>query len=131
MTGAPACFGRGKDSGIEMTKTNSATGRPAPDGGLIQTRQDVARHYNGSQEHGNNWKPLLASAPVRFMEIRTGMCRWPIGDPHYLETFRFCGCTCSSEAIYCETHTALALAPNRVRTFPRSRNLPLPTTKVA
>ncbi|MBI1867347.1 MAG: hypothetical protein HYS06_03480 [Methylocystis sp.] len=114
-----------------MTKTTSPISRPAPDGGLIQTRQDVARHYMGDQEHSNNWKPLLASVPVRFMDLRTGMCRWPIGDPHHLETFRFCGCACSSEAIYCETHKTLALAPNPARTLPTSRNLPLPTTKVA
>ena len=114
-----------------MTKTKSPISRPAPYGGLIQTRQDAARHYTSNQEQSNSWKPLLASVPVRFMALRTGMCRWPIGDPRHLDTFGFCGCACSSEAIYCETHRRLAFAPNRVRTIPTSRNLPLPTTKVA
>jgi hypothetical protein len=114
-----------------MTKTMSPISRPAPDGGLTQTRQDAARHYMGNQLHSNNWKPLLDSVPVRFMEVRIGMCRWPIGDPHHLDTFRFCGCACSSEAIYCETHKKLASAPNRAKTIPMSRSIRLPTNKVA
>ena len=114
-----------------MTKIKSSVGRPALDGGSIQTREDAARHYMGNQESSNSWKPLLVSVPVRFMELRTGMCRWPIGDPRHFDTFRFCGCVCSSGAIYCETHKKLALAPNRARTIPMSGNLPLPTTKVA
>ena len=75
----------------------SPISRFAPIGGLIQTRQDAACHYMGNQEHGNNWKPLLASVPVSFMDLRIGMCRWPIGNPHHFETFRFCGCACSSD----------------------------------
>ena len=112
-----------------MTKTKSPIS--APYVGLIQTRQDAARHYMGNQELSNNWKPLLASVPVRFMELRNGMCRWPLGNPHHLDTFRFCGCARSSESIYCETHKTLALAPNRARTLPTSRNVPLSTTKGA
>jgi hypothetical protein len=114
-----------------MSKTKSPISRPAPDGGLMQARQDAARHYMSNQEHGNNWKPLLASVPVSFMNLRTGMCRWPIGNPHHLETFRFCGSACSPEAVYCEAHKTLAVAPNRVSTLPTNRSFPLLTTKVA
>ena len=69
-----------------MTKIKSSVGRPAPDGGLIQTRQNADQHYMGNQESSNSWKPLLASIPVGFMELRPGMCRWPIGDPHDFDT---------------------------------------------
>ncbi len=44
--------------------------------------------------------PLAASVPVKFVELRPSMCRWPIGDPKHIETFRFCGSACSSEDIY-------------------------------
>ena len=98
-----------------MTKTKRPISRPAAYGGLIQTRQDAARDYIGNQEFSNNWKPILASVPVRFMELRSGMCRWPIGDPHDLATFRFCGCPRSSKAIYCEAHKTLAFVPSRAR----------------
>jgi hypothetical protein len=101
-----------------MTKPKGGLRRP--DGDLFQTRQ----------ERSNSWKPLLGSVPVRFMALRAGMCRWPIGDPHQFDKFRFCGCACSSEANYCRTHEKLALAPNRSRTFSTIRDLPLATTRV-
>ena len=100
-----------------MTKTKSAISRP--DGELFQTRQ----------EHSNSWKPLLGSTPVMFMALHAGMCRWPIGDPHDFEKFRFCGFSCSSETNYCETHKKLASAPTRARTIPLSRNLLMSTTR--
>src|SRR5208283_1294428 len=115
---------------LKMSRTKSPVSQPAPVGGLIQRRQDAARAYIGNQERSNNWKPLLASAPVGFMDLRSGMCRWPIGDPHHLETFRFCGCTCSPEAIYCWTHKRLASAAHRGPTPPKSRYLQLLAKKV-
>ena len=114
-----------------MSKTKSPISQPAPAGGLIQRRQDAARAYIGNQERSNSWKPLPASVPVTFMDLRSGMCRWPIGDPHYLETFRFCGCACSLEAIYCVTHKTLASVPNRVAPLPKSGDSSLLATKVA
>lgn len=117
-------FDQGKGCVAEMSKTETPMSRPAPDGGVIQTRRDAARHYIDNQEHCNNWKPLLASVPVRFMDLRTGMCRWPIGNPHHLETFRFCGCACSPAAIYCETHRKLALTPNQARALAPRKYLP-------
>jgi hypothetical protein len=102
-----------------MNKTKNAFSRP--DGELFQTRQ----------EHSNSWKPLLGSTPVMFMALRAGMCRWPIGDPHDFEKFRFCGCACSLETNYCATHKKLASAPNRARTIPVARKLLMSTAKVA
>jgi hypothetical protein len=101
--------------------TQPKAGPQRPDGELFQT----------SQERSSSWKPLLGTVPVRFMALRTGMCRWPIGDPHQFEAFRFCGCACPSETNYCETHRKLALAPNRARTIPPSKTLQLAPTKVA
>jgi hypothetical protein len=98
--------------------TQPKGGPRRPDGELFQTRQ----------EHSNSWKPLLGSVPVRFMALRAGMCRWPIVDPHHIDAFRFCGCKCSSETNYCETHKKLSLAPNRARTMPTNRKLQLAPT---
>jgi hypothetical protein len=47
---------------------------------------------------------------VKFMELRPSMCRWPIGDPKHIETFRFCGSACSPGAIYCTAHNVKAHA---------------------
>ncbi len=102
-----------------MTKAKSAINRP--DGELFQARQ----------QHSDSWKPLVGSAPVKFIALRAGMCRWPIGDPHDFEKFRFCGCACSLETNYCAAHKKLASAPNRARTIPMGRNLLMSATKVA
>ena len=114
-----------------MSKTKSPIGQPAPVGGLIQRRQDAARAYIGNQERSNSWKPLPASDPVTFMDLRSGMCRWPIGDPHHLETFRFCGCACSPEVIYCGAHKKLASVQNRVASLPKSGDSSLLAKRVA
>lgn len=114
-----------------MTNTKSPTTPPATAGGALQAREEAAREYTGKQEHSKSWKPLTNSSPVSFMALRTGMCRWPIGDPHQFETFRFCGCKCSVEAIYCTTHKKLASAPSRARIAPASRSLQLSSPKVA
>jgi hypothetical protein len=103
-----------------MTKLTSSV-KPVY-AGLIQKRQEVALRYIGGQNQSNNWKPIRASVPVRFMDLRTGMCRWPIGDPHNFETFRFCGCACAPAAVYCEPHKQLALTPSHARTTqPRAK----------
>jgi len=52
-----------------MTKTKSPISRASPDGGLIQTRQDAARHYMGNQEHSSNWKPLTRTRRHLFVFV--------------------------------------------------------------
>ncbi|ARN80726.1 GcrA family cell cycle regulator [Methylocystis bryophila] len=105
--------------------------RPATTTGVLQSRQDAAKHFLRTQERGGNWAPLPASRPIGFMELRPGRCRWPLGEPRDLEKFRFCGCACAVEAIYCTTHEALSSVPNRPRTPPSSGALRLPKTGTA
>lgn len=113
-----------------MSKLNSQSmQQPAPDGDLLQ-KQEADRLRMSTQEQSSSRKPLLTSAPILFMQIRNGKCRWPIGDPHHFESFRFCGCVCSPEAIYCDEHKKMAFAPNRARTFVPGKAFPSPTTKV-
>jgi hypothetical protein len=116
-----------KDYETEMTKLKKETIPPAP-AKLIE-KQDPLRQHICNQS--GNLRPLLASAPIQFMQIRNGRCRWPIGDPHHFDSFRFCGCACSPEAIYCDTHKNMAFAPNRARTFVPGRAVPLPAAKVS
>jgi len=74
---------------------------------------------------------IAVSVPVKFIELRPSMCRWPIGDPQHFETFRFCGCACPSEAAYCNTHNAVAHASSRPVT-PRNAKFQIrPPAKVA
>ena len=115
-----------------MTKSASlTTPPPVPDGDIMRKRRDIAREFIGGQEKSNSWKPIIGSRPVEFMKLRAGMCRWPIGDPHHLETFRFCGCAVSAAAIYCEAHAQLASVPGHSRQAPPRKPAPPVAVKAA
>jgi GcrA cell cycle regulator len=47
---------------------------------------------------------------VTIMELREGMCRWPIGDPTSPE-FRFCGARSDIGSPYCDHHARIAYQP--------------------
>lgn len=55
------------------------------------------------------WAPPpkpLEPAPeggVHLLEVQSGQCRWPMGDPRDLDSFRFCGAT-SEVNNYCMHH---------------------------
>jgi hypothetical protein len=105
-----------------MAKIGSPTKRPTSKGGFCGDPEEAAPQLVTNRERRNKSGPLVAATVrVKFMELRPSMCRWPIGDPKHIETFRFCGSACSSGAIYCRAHTAKAHAPNRPRT-PRTTN---------
>jgi hypothetical protein len=110
-----------------MSELKKETNQSAP-ADLLE-RQDRRDISNLDQD--KSWKPLLESSPILFEQIRNGKCRWPIGDPHHFDSFRFCGCACAPEAIYCDTHKKMAFAPNRARTLIPGRAGSLPTTKVS
>ena len=99
----------------KMAKIDTPTRRPTSKDGFCGNRED-APQLMIDRERRNKSGPLAASVRVKFMELRPSMCRWPIGDPKHIETFRFCGSACSSGAIYCKAHNAKAHAPNRPRT---------------
>ena len=108
-----------------VAKKDYVDGKWAKSPGLIK-RPKCNSGFNGSRKAAPhvmvNWKPrassapLAVSVPVKFMELRPSMCRWPIGDPQHFETFRFCGSACPSKASYCKTHNAIAHASSRLGT---------------
>lgn len=112
-----------------MTKLKKETNRPAS-ADLLE-RQGAERRDISKLDQNRSSKRPLESAPILFMQIRNGKCRWPIGDPHHFDSLRFCGCACAPEAIYCDTHKNMAFAPNRTRTFTPGRAVALPSTKVS
>jgi hypothetical protein len=111
-----ASFGNRKGLKIEMTKISSPPKLPMPSDELRDSK-NAARQFMINQKRSECWNLLSSSVPVRLMSHRNGMCRWPIGDPHRLETFFFCGCACSLAASYCEIHEKMAATPYRPRTI--------------
>lgn len=47
-----------------------------------------------------------------MMELESGMCRWPIGNPEDKD-FHFCGDPKEPVVPYCEVHMRMAQAPTR------------------
>jgi len=68
--------------------------------GGVSSRREAATKLMINRKLRSNSGPFAASVRVKFMELRPSMCRWPIGDPKHIETFRFCGSACSSGVIY-------------------------------
>jgi GcrA cell cycle regulator len=58
--------------------------------------------------------PVEVVAPqsegVTIMELREGMCRWPLGDPTTPE-FRYCGARAVEGLPYCSHHAQIAYQP--------------------
>lgn len=52
---------------------------------------------------GDAWAALPGTAPVTLMEVRDGMCRWPVGES---KPFLFCGLV--AVGAYCEQHSRLS-----------------------
>jgi GcrA cell cycle regulator len=71
-----------------------------------------------SGAHGTIVKPIAKPvAPpqkrgdlIGVLQLGANMCKWPIGDPGDPE-FGFCGAQCSSGAVYCTEHAAIAFQP--------------------
>lgn len=60
------------------------------------------------------------SRRVSIMELREGVCRWPIGDPTQAD-FVYCGADCSVGAPYCGFHSKVAYQPSDRRARPDFR----------
>jgi hypothetical protein len=95
-----------------MTKSGTAVGQRVFEN-VVAARQDAALNFMGAQAVSPKWQGLPGSRPVRLAELRTSMCRWPIGDPQHQEVFRFCGGACQSGDSYCADHKKMAFAPSK------------------
>ena len=58
--------------------------------------------------------------PVTIMELREGLCRWPLGDPTTPE-FRYCGGKAEIGVTYCPYHSRMAYQPAQDRRRERDR----------
>jgi GcrA cell cycle regulator len=54
------------------------------------------------------------SRRISIMELREGVCRWPMGDPLHAD-FAYCGGDCTVGKTYCEAHSRLAYQPQNER----------------
>lgn len=51
---------------------------------------------------------------IKITRLTATTCRWPIGDPLDLESFRYCGAECAVEESYCAQHRQIAYRAREV-----------------
>ncbi|MCA0400065.1 MAG: GcrA cell cycle regulator [Proteobacteria bacterium] len=54
------------------------------------------------------------SKRISIMELREGVCRWPMGDPLQAD-FAYCGADCGGGKTYCDAHARIAFQPQNDR----------------
>jgi len=87
----------------------ASAGRAAPAG--LQGRDFGVTGSAGAAPRRGKVEPVPEfEQHVTIMELREGMCRWPIGDPTSAE-FRFCGARADIGVPYCTHHARIAYQP--------------------
>ena len=61
-------------------------------------------------EHLDEDVVVPMSQRVTIMELKEGLCKWPMGDPQQSE-FRYCGANCDVGTPYCTYHSRVAYQP--------------------
>lgn len=56
-------------------------------------------------EMAQAWEPL--GPPISLVDLRDGLCRWPVGGSTFAKPTGFCGLAC--KGVYCEAHHALSV----------------------
>ncbi len=57
---------------------------------------------------------VAMSRRVSIMELRDGVCKWPLGDPMSAD-FVYCGADSTIGAVYCSCHSRMAYQPTQER----------------
>ena len=100
-------------SSIREPMTNAAK-KPAPLSEASWTAE-AFRSSPPTVSRESCWQPLPGAAVVKFMDLRLGVCRWPVRDPRASTDVRYCGCACALDTTYCDVHAQMAIAPRRAR----------------
>lgn len=128
--------GRVKAAGSSAPRQRSTTVRAprAPTPARRRTSMGGGGGVAGNTALAYAQRPYITPAPkpieevlipmcerVTIMELREGMCRWPLGDPSTPE-FRYCGGKSDTGATYCMAHSRMAYQPVQDRRRERDRD---------
>jgi GcrA cell cycle regulator len=127
-----AVLGKSHRLGL-VRNTSSGTSAPrsrkeSPAPGKIPTPRPSVRHgltpmistasQPPNEQAGTASLPEEITSPpqegLTIMDLREGMCRWPLGDPTRPE-FRYCGAHAIAGLPYCSHHAQIAYLPTAER----------------
>lgn len=93
-----------RQSGVNRSRIKSLRG---------QERQEQAdeRRAQFSAVEIVELPPEQSATAVRFMDLESHHCRYPLGDPRNFDAMRFCGAQASPDRPYCPHHCVLAYQP--------------------
>ncbi len=63
---------------------------------------------------------VAMSRRISIMELRDGVCKWPLGDPMSSD-FVYCGADSPQSAVYCACHSRMAYQPRQERRMAEAR----------
>jgi GcrA cell cycle regulator len=127
-----AVLGKSHPLGLvrKVTPQTSSPGPSKPSRPLIVSstakpaRRDVPAPVTNTVTQLPSEQPKTTSLPVEvaspqregltIMELREGMCRWPLGDPT-TPAFRYCGAQGLAGLPYCSHHAQIAYQPTTDR----------------
>ena len=99
---------------------NAAPRRPAPGGGNLGNTALAYAYRPAPAPKPIEDVVVPMCEPVTIMELKEGMCRWPLGDPQTAE-FRYCGGKAEIGVTYCPYHSRMAYQPAQDRRRERDR----------
>lgn len=94
-------------------------------------RAAAARQSYDEKARSDHWNALPGEPTIGFMELRIGVCRWPINAAHDEEALRYCGCRCEAALSYCKAHAKIAYMPSRPRLAASRNNVAPPQIRAA
>jgi GcrA cell cycle regulator len=109
-------YGTAKGTGTPRPRKPRPPEPPAP---TLPAQHDPALVPRAANEQPSRQPEMTAvsvevvasqSGGVTIMELREGVCRWPLGDPTTPE-FRYCGARAGEGLPYCPYHAQLAYQP--------------------
>lgn len=113
----PASVARPRTKTIVKQAPMRSSGGGSSGGGVVRGNLAVAEILDVElvvQPKPRENVVIPMSRRISIMELREGVCRWPMGDPLQPD-FAYCGADSTIGKTYCEAHARIAFQPQNER----------------
>lgn len=92
-----------------------------PKGSVLHTRSEEVVTVLGEEKGTAVLDSPSRPDGIRILEVRDGLCRWPLTKETGFEAYRACGCPCNPARPYCEEHRRRSRAKRTGQPFVQMR----------